>query len=109
MIPRMVFLFDSKFPLWGEMRYLKLKAWFNNPSNSEVDIREEDEVINLPAGGILWQGQLVELAEDEKEKHEKAKKHFKLEHGATQAFNADGEVLPTKVATKEGNEMKLEN
>ena len=86
-MPRMVYLFEAKFPLWGEMRYAKLKQWFNNPSNTETHVWDEYDEINLPGGGILWYGELVELADDPEERHSQAKRNFKLQHGKTQKLD----------------------
>ena len=45
-----------------------LKAWFRD--NTVVVIKTNDEEINLPAGGILLEGDLTELAEDLEEREQ---------------------------------------
>ena len=43
------------------MHYKKLKSWFNNIDNTELAVYNSGDQIKMPAGGILWQGELMEL------------------------------------------------
>ena len=51
-----------------------LKVWFGD--NAEIVIKMNDEEINLPAGGILLEGELTELAEDLEEREQLARERW---------------------------------
>ena len=55
-VPKLVYLRDDLFPLFKSMKMKKLKHWFDSIEKSDLAIYNQGSQINMPAGGILWQG-----------------------------------------------------
>jgi hypothetical protein len=49
----------------ANMTFKKLKQWINDENKAKIKILDEGDEIVLPAGGILWQGELTEKIRDE--------------------------------------------
>ena len=63
LVPRLVYLFPEKFPLFKDMSAKEVKRFFFNRKNVEIGMLNAGQEINLPAGGILWKGEIEELGE----------------------------------------------
>ena len=63
LVPRLIYLFPEKFPIFADMSAKKVKQFFFNKKNVEIAMLAAGQEINLPAGGVLWRGEIEPSAE----------------------------------------------
>ena len=63
LVPRLIYLFPEKFPVFADMSAKKVKQFFFNKKNVEIAMLAAGQEINLPAGGVLWRGEIEPTAE----------------------------------------------
>ena len=67
LVPRLIYLFPEKFPIFADMSAKKVKQFFFNKKNVEIAMLAAGQEVNLPAGGVLWRGEIEAAAESRQE------------------------------------------